>query len=124
MFLFVVFMSFSFKLFIHHVLMLGNFAVAEHLSGVMRKPTFCLGENKGADQLRSNCEADQRLCFRYMDSTISLLSESAVVAHKEGITLVWVKVCNMSSFIKKPTMWFSNRTDTNRAVKHRRWLEA
>ena len=21
-------------------------------------------ENKGADQLRSNCEADQRLCFR------------------------------------------------------------
>ena len=28
-------------------------------------------ENKGADQLRSNCEADQRLCFRYTDSTIS-----------------------------------------------------
>ena len=27
----------------------------------MRKPGFCLGENKGADQLRSNCEADQRL---------------------------------------------------------------
>ena len=27
------------------------------------KPDFCLGENKGADQLRSNCEADQRLCF-------------------------------------------------------------
>ena len=29
----------------------------------MRKPDFCLCENKGADQLRSNCEADQRLCF-------------------------------------------------------------
>ena len=24
----------------------------------MGKPTICLGENKGADQLRSNCEAD------------------------------------------------------------------
>ena len=36
----------------------------------MRKPDFCLCENKGADQLRSNCEADQRLCFRYSDSTI------------------------------------------------------
>ena len=38
----------------------------------MRKPTICIGKNKGADQLHSNCEADQRLCFRYMDSTISL----------------------------------------------------
>ena len=25
------------------------------------KTGFCLGENKGVDQLRSNCEADQRL---------------------------------------------------------------
>ena len=38
----------------------------------MGKPTICIGENKGADQLRSNCEADQRLCFRYMDSKIPL----------------------------------------------------
>ena len=44
-----------------------------HLSRVMRKPDFRLCENKGADQLRSNCEADQRLCFRYSDSTIPLL---------------------------------------------------
>ena len=36
----------------------------------MRKPTICLGENKGADQLRSNCEADQRLCFRHKNSII------------------------------------------------------
>ena len=42
----------------------------------MRKPDFCLGENKGADQLRGNREADQRLCFRYSDSTIPLLSKS------------------------------------------------
>ena len=36
----------------------------------MRKLDFCLHENKGADQLPSNCEADQHLCFRYTDSTI------------------------------------------------------
>ena len=38
----------------------------------MGKLTICIGENKGADQLRSNCEADQRLCFRYIhvDSAI------------------------------------------------------
>ena len=39
----------------------------------MRKPTICICENKGADQLSSNCEADQRLCFRHIDSTIPLL---------------------------------------------------
>ena len=36
----------------------------------MRKPTFCINKNKGADQLCSNFEADKCLCFRFMDSTI------------------------------------------------------
>ena len=35
-------------------------------------------ENKDADQLRGNREADQRLCFRYTDSTIPLLSKSEI----------------------------------------------
>ena len=41
----------------------------KHVSLCARKPTICLGENKDADQLRGNREADQRLCFRYTDST-------------------------------------------------------
>ena len=48
----------------------------QEMSHLMGKPTICICENKGADQLRSNCEADQRLCFRYTDSTIPLLSKS------------------------------------------------
>ena len=40
---------------------------------VMRKPDFCICENKDADQLRGIREADQRLCFRYIHSTIPLL---------------------------------------------------
>ena len=48
----------------------------------MRKPTFCICESKGADQLRGNREADQRLCFRYTDSTIPLLPKS-------GISSLW-----------------------------------
>ena len=47
-------------------------------SRIVRKPDFCLGENKGADQLRGNREADQRLCFRYSDSTIPLLLKSEI----------------------------------------------
>ena len=38
-----------------------------HFSCVMRKPTFCICENKDTDQLHGNCEADQRLCFHYID---------------------------------------------------------
>ena len=48
------------------------------MSHVMRKPTFCIWEIKDADQLRGNSEADQRLCFRYIDSTIPLLSKSKI----------------------------------------------
>ena len=44
----------------------------------MRKPTLFIGENKGADQHRSTCEADQRLCFRFKDSTIPLFSKPQV----------------------------------------------
>ena len=43
------------------------------MSRVVRKPAFCICENKDADQLRGNCEADQRLCFGYIDSTIPLV---------------------------------------------------
>ena len=43
-----------------------------------KKPTICIGKNKGADQLRINCGADQCLCFFYMDSTIPLLSKSKI----------------------------------------------
>ena len=38
------------------------------MSRVVRKPAFCICENKDADQLRGNREADQRLCFRYIDN--------------------------------------------------------
>ena len=44
----------------------------------MRKPAFCICENKDADQLRGNREADQRLCFRYTDSAIPLLPKSEI----------------------------------------------
>ena len=59
----------------------------------MRKPDFCLCENKGADQLRSNCEADQRLCFRYTDSTLSLLIKSEISSFYAASGTVHVGLC-------------------------------
>ena len=49
-----------------------------YMSIVMRKTTFCICETKDADQFRGNREADQRLCFRYTDSTIPLLPKSEI----------------------------------------------
>ena len=64
----------------------------------MRKPAFCICENKDADQLRGNREADQRLCFHYTDSTIPLLSKSKIssflpstVAGQLGLYRTWSK---------------------------------
>ena len=55
-----------------------GFIEQQHVSLVMRKPEFCICENKDADQLRGNRESDQRLCFRFTDSTIPLLSKSEI----------------------------------------------
>ena len=60
-------------------LKLHDFVILLHLSRDVRKPDFCYAcENKDADQLRGNREADQRLCFRYTDSTIPLLPISKI----------------------------------------------
>ena len=63
----------------------------------MGKPTICIGENKGADQLRSNCEADQRLCFRYTDSTVPLLLKSEISSFYLFPVLVQVGLCQTCS---------------------------
>ena len=57
-----------------------SFAVKGNMNRVVRKPDFCICENKDADQLRGNREADQRLCFRYTDSTIPLLPKSEILS--------------------------------------------
>ena len=48
------------------------------MSHLMGKPTICIWENKDADQLRGNVEADQCLCFRYTDSALPLLLKSEI----------------------------------------------
>ena len=58
--------------------MLSFFQANFILSRVMRKQALCICENKDADQLRDNPEADQRLCFRCTDSKIPLLPKSVI----------------------------------------------
>ena len=56
----------------------GNTSYKYDMSRPMGKPTICIGENKDADQLSGNREADQRLCFRCLDSTIPPLLNSII----------------------------------------------
>ena len=81
----------------------------------MGKPTICIGENKDADQLRGNreaqlhCnrEADQRLCFRYSDSTIPLYLNPKFQA-SSSFLLLCRQVCVRP--VRKPHCWFSHET--------------
>ena len=76
---------------------LTHIGLKQQLSRHMGKPTICLGENKGADQLRSNCEADQRLCFRYSDSTVPLLLKSEISSLYLFSVLVQPGLCQTCS---------------------------
>ena len=67
----------------------------------MRKPAFCICQNKDADQLRGNHEADQRLCFRYIDSTMPLLSKSEISCLYLSLVTVQPGLCQTWSEYQK-----------------------
>ena len=58
-------------------------------SRVIRNPNilFYTCENKGADQLRCNRAADQRLCFCYIDTVFPLLPKSEISVSSD---LLWL----------------------------------
>ena len=58
-----------------------------------RKTDFCICENKDADQLRRNRKADQRLCFRYTDSTIPLLPISKISSLLQASVIAQPGLC-------------------------------
>ena len=56
-------------------------------------PLVCICENKDADQLRGNREADQCLCFRYTDSAIPLLSKYEISSLYPSSVTVQTGLC-------------------------------
>ena len=67
----------------------------------MRKPAFCICENKGADQLHGDREADQRICFRYTDSTIPLLPKYEISSLQQSSVAVQPGLCGTWSETQK-----------------------
>ena len=83
----------------------GSAGAILQMSRAMRKPTTCICKNKNSDQLRSNCEADEHLCFCHTDSTIPLLSKSKISSPLPSYVLVQL-VCVEP--VRKPHCWFSH----------------
>ena len=67
------------------------------MSRLMGKPTICICENKDADQLRGNREADQRLCFRYSDSIVPLVLKSEISRFWLFSVIVQAVLCQICS---------------------------
>ena len=76
----------------------------------MGKPTVCIVENKGTDQLRGNCKAEQRLCFRFMDSTIALLLKYKISSLQPSPVTVQPSLCQTWS---EPKLLVFSHTGSN-----------
>ena len=74
----------------------------------MRKPDFSICENRDADQLRGNRAAEQRLCCRYIDSTIPLIPKYEIstitpsaVAVPLGLCWIWSETPKTGFFLRR-----------------------
>ena len=79
-----------------------------------KKPTICIGKNKGADQLRINCGADQCLCFFFMDSTIPLFSKFKISSLLPSSETVQAGLCQTWS---EPKLLVFSRTGSFTRLK-------
>ena len=83
---------------------------------------FCICENKDADQLHGNREADRRLCFLYMDSAVSLVSKSEIsslsplsVAIQPGLCRTWPE-SQKTGFLTTRLIYMYNRREVHFAM--------
>ena len=72
----------------------------------MGKPTICIGENKDADQLRGNREADQRVFFFATRIVQFLFYLNPKFQASSSFLCLYRPVCVQPS--RKPHSWFSH----------------
>ena len=98
----------------------------------MRKPAFCICENKDADQLYGNRTADQCLCFHYTDSTIPLLPKSEIsrlylssVAPQAGLCWTWSETPKTGFLVSGSFLYsvakLENYQLANTEISHHTW---
>ena len=90
----------------------------------MGKAVFWICENKDADKVRGDPEADQRLCFRYIAITLPLLPKSKIsslqpssVAMQPGLCLTWLETQNVGfSYDAAHIVLNSNKLDVTKEI--------
>ena len=82
------------------------FAIYLYMSRYIGKPTICIGENKDADQLHGNREADQRLCFHYLDIVQFLFYLNPKFQASSSFLCLYCPVCVRP--VRKPHCWVSH----------------
>ena len=80
----------------------------------MGKPIICTGRNKGADQLRGNREADQRLWFRYLNpkfqATVHGSHPGAIQIYKKVVHFFKIaKSCQTMTLVQTTNKIFEKR---------------
>ena len=95
--------------------------ITHELSRAVRKPDFCLCENKGADQLCRNCTADQGLCFRYMDNMFPFLLKYKISSFQPFSVTVQTRLCQ--SWSKTPkTCFHASGLNSRQKKRSSSWL--
>ena len=69
------------------------------MSRLMRKPTICICENKDADQLHSNCEADQGLILCMMCRLVRASTEHIYSNTEIAICSFTTKYQNLKTLV-------------------------
>ena len=78
-----------------------------HMSRLMGKPTICIGENKDADQLRGNREADQLGAFVFATRVVQFLFYlNPKFQDSSSFLCLYRPVCVRP--VRKPHCWFSH----------------
>ena len=80
----------------------------------MTKQTLHLGENKDANQLHGNREADQHLCFHYRDGAFLLLKSKLSSIEPSSVSAQTGWFSRAKAHIEKLIkLWFSFVSDSN-----------
>ena len=83
------------------------------MSHVVRKPTFCICKSKDTGQLRCNHEANQLLCFRYLDNTILLHPKYKISSRQQSPVAVQPGMCQTWS---ESTLWVFSSCGSNISI--------
>ena len=89
------------------------------------KPYFCVCENKGADHLRGERAADQRLCFRYIDSTYLFFLNPKFQASSSSVAVLpglWSGTPKTGFLAMRLKLYFLTKGVSNKGSKNQGYV--